>query len=334
MKRLSRVAASTKTRYVRKYEMEKQVDTIIIGSGVAGLSAALYAARYELSTIVIGDMLGGATASAWIIENYPGYESIDGYDLVVKMRDQVEKIGVEIVADRVTDIKKSGSTLEITTETGKTFNTKTVIFTMGAARKKLGLAREDELALGKGIHYCTTCDGPLYKGKTIGIVGAGDAAVKGMSLAVQYADKIYSFVRGDQFKAEPVNYERIKEHIDSGKIEVRFHEEVAEFLGTERLSGVRLKSGKEVTLDGLFIEIGATPEVELAVKMGVELDNYGYISVNNMMETNVEGIYAAGDTTNFFGHFKQVITASAMGSVAATSAFKHATGNIAQVEGN
>lgn len=334
MKRYSRVAASAKTRYVRKYEMEKQTDVLIIGSGVAGLSAALYSARYELSTVVIGDMLGGATASAWIIENYPGYESIDGYDLVVKMRDQVEKIGVEVMADRVTMIDKQGSRFQLTTETGKIFSAKTVIFAMGAARKKLGLAREDELALGKGIHYCTTCDGPLYKGKTIGIVGSGDAAVKGMSLAVQYADKIYSFVRGDQFKAEPVNYERIKGHVESGKIEVMFHEEVAELLGTERLSGVKLKSGKEIALDGLFVEIGAIPEVELAVQMGVELDHYGYINVNNMMETNIDGLYAAGDTTNFFGHFKQVITASAMGSVAATSAFKYATGNLIETEAN
>jgi thioredoxin reductase (NADPH) len=306
--------------------MEKPFDTLIIGSGVAGLSAGLYAARYELSTIIIGDLLGGATASAWIIENYPGYESIDGYDLVVKMRQQVEKLGGKIVADKVTDIQKVGPIFGLTTASGQKFKTKTVIFATGAARKKLGLAREDEFSLGKGIHYCTTCDGPLYKGKIIGIVGGGDAAVKGMNLAVQYVDKIYSFVRGDQFKAEPINYDRIKKHIASGKIEVLFGEEVAELLGKEKLSGVKLKSGKEVALDGLFIEIGAIAEVKLAVKIGVELDDYGYIKVNNLMETNIDGVYAAGDTTNFFGHFKQIITACAMGSVAATSAFKHVSG--------
>lgn len=298
-------------------------DVIIIGSGIAGLSASLYSARYELSTVVIGDILGGATSSAWIVENYPGYESIDGYDLIVKIKEQVEKLGVQIATDRVTDINKKDDHFELTTESGQTYQAKTVIFGVGAARRKLGLANEDKFALGKGVHYCTTCDGPLYKGKTIGVVGGGDAAVKGIILAAQYAEKIHVFVRGDQLKAEPINFERIQKDITSGKVEMHYQTQVAELLGDERLTGVKFQDGKELTLDGLFIEIGAIPEVELAVKLGVELDESGYITVNNMMETNVPGLYAAGDTTNFFGHFKQDITAAAMGSVAATSAFKH-----------
>lgn len=304
---------------------DKSIDVVIIGSGVAGLGAALYTARYELSTLVIGDLLGGATSTAWIVENYPGFESIDGYDLVVKMRDQVEKLGVEVISDRVTGIKQNGKNFSLVTDAGKSLEAKTVIFTMGAARKKLGLPKEDEFSLGKGVHYCTTCDGPLYKGKTIGVAGGGDSAVKGMNLAVQYAEKIHAFVRGDKLRAEPVNFDRLEPHIKSGKIEIHFQEEVTELLGNERLTGVKLKSGTEQNLDGLFIEIGAIPEVELAVAMGVNLDEQGYIAVNNMMETNISGLYAAGDTTNFFGHFKQVVTAAAMGSVAATSAFKHIT---------
>lgn len=308
----------------------QQVDVTIIGSGVAGLSAALYAARYELKTLVIGEMLGGATSTAWTVENYPGYESIDGYDLVIKMRDQVTKIGTVIANDKVISIERDGSGFSLKTESGQEVAAKAVIFAMGAARRKLGLAKEDEFSLGKGVHYCATCDGPLYKNKTMGIVGSGDAAVKGMILAAQYAEKIHSFVRGDRLKCEPVNYDRIKRYIDSGKIEVHYEEEVVELLGSERLTGVKLKSGKTETIDGLFIEIGAIPDVELAVKLGVKLDESGYIAVNNMMETNMDGLYAAGDTTNFFGHFKQIITASAMGSVAATSAFKHVTNHVAE----
>lgn len=301
------------------------VDIAIIGSGVAGLGAALYGARYELSTLVIGDMLGGATATAWTVENYPGFESIDGYDLVVKMKEQVEKLGVAIQADRITAITKKDDHFILSTETGSEIQAKTVIFACGAARRKLGLPKEDEFALGKGVHYCTTCDGPLYKGKTMGVVGGGDASVKGMNLAVQYAAQIYAFVREDKLKAEPINYQRLLPHIESGKVKVMYQTELAELLGDQRLTGVKLKNGETVKLDGLFVEIGAIPEVDLAVQLGVELDRYGYIQVNNMMETNVPGIYAAGDTTNFFGHFKQIVTGAAMGSVAATSAFSHLT---------
>lgn len=300
-------------------------DVVIIGSGVGGLSAALYSARYELSTIVIGDFLGGATSTAWTVENYPGFESIDGYDLVVKMKEQVEKLGVELMTDRVVDIERAGDTFILKTETGSSIEAKTVILAVGAARRKLGLQREDEFAKGKGVNYCTTCDGPLYKGKVIGVVGSGDAAVKGMNMASQYASKIYSFVRGDKYKAEPINEERLAQNVAAGKVESVFGVNIVELLGDERLTGVKLDNGQEIKLDGLFIEIGAIPEVELAEKLGVKLDDHGYIAVNNMMETNIEGIYAAGDTTNFFGHFKQIVTAAAMGSVAATSAFKHAT---------
>lgn len=299
------------------------VDVAIIGSGVTGLSAALYAARYEMSCVVIGDFLGGATSTAWTVENYPGFESIDGYDLVVKMRDQVEKLGVALQADRVTDITKTEVGFAITTETNQNVEAKTVIFAPGAARRKLGLPKEEDFALGKGVHYCTTCDGPLYKGKTIGIVGGGDASVKGVNLAVQYAEKIYLIVRDDKLTAEPINYQRAKVQIDAGQVEVLYQNEVAELLGTDRLTGVKFKDGREITLDGLFVEIGAIPDVELAIKLGVELDKHGYIAVNNMMETNVPGIYAAGDTTNFFGHFKQIVTGCAMGSVASTSAFTY-----------
>lgn len=301
-------------------------DVVIIGSGVTGLSAALYSARYELSTLIIGDMLGGATSTAWTVENYPGFEAIDGYDLVVKMKEQVEKLGVAISTDKTVDLKKNDDgTFTITTETEQTINAKTVILAVGAARKKLNLPKEDEFAMGKGVNYCTTCDGPLYKSKKIAVVGGGDSAVKGMNLAAQYADKIYSIVRGDKFKPEPINLVRLQKFIDSGKVEPIFNASVSELLGDERLTGIKLNNGREIELDGLFVEIGAIPEVELAQKIGVELDEYGYIKVNNMMETNVAGVYCGGDATNFFGHFKQIVTGCAMGSVAATSAFKHIT---------
>ncbi|MEK7548373.1 MAG: FAD-dependent oxidoreductase [Patescibacteria group bacterium] len=297
-----------------------QVDILIVGSGMAGLSAALYAGRYELKTLVIGHEFGGATSTAWTVENYPGFKSIDGYDLMIKVKEQVEGVGVKIISDKVVELDKVAAGFVIATEHGEEVTARAIIMANGAARRKLGLPKEGEFAKGKGLHYCTTCDGPLYKGKTIGVVGSGDASVKGMNLAVQYAEKIYSLVRGDKLKAEPINYSRLEPHLGK-EVEVLFKTEVKELLGEDRLTGVKLSNGRELPLDGLFVEIGAVPEVELVQKLGVTLDKYGYIAVNNEMETNIEGILAAGDVTNFFGHFKQDITAAAMGAVAATSAF-------------
>lgn len=298
------------------------LDVLIVGSGMAGLSAAIYAGRYELKTLVIGHEFGGATSTAWTVENYPGFKSIDGYDLMMKVKEQAEAIGVKIITDKVVRLAKTDDGFSLGTEHDQEVNARTIIMANGAARRHLGLPKEEEFAKGKGVHYCTTCDGPLYKGKTIGVVGSGDASVKGMNLAVQYAEKIYAIVRGDKLKAEPINYSRLAPHLGH-KVEVLFKTEVKEFLGSDRLTGVKLSDGRELTLDGLFVEIGAVPEVELVQALGVELDQYGYIAVDNDMKTNVEGILAAGDVTNFFGHFKQDITAAAMGSVAATSAFNY-----------
>ena len=301
-------------------------DVIIVGSGMAGLSAALYSARYELSTLVIGAELGGATSTAWTIENYPGFKAIDGYDLIIKVKEQVEALGAKVVADKIQEITSppagGDGGFKLTGEAGEEYCARSVIFTHGAARRKLNLPKEDDFSLGKGVHYCTTCDGPLYKGKTIAIVGSGDASVKGALLAVQYASKIYMIVRGGELHPEPINAERLKPYIGQ-KVEVLPNSQVKEILGEDRLTGVRISNDKELKLDGLFVEIGAVPEMELVESLEVKLDSHGYVAVNNMMETDVEGVFAAGDATNFFGHFKQDITAAAMGAVAATSAFNY-----------
>lgn len=300
--------------------LEDMVDVAIIGSGMAGLSAALYTARYELSTVVIGAEFGGATSTAWTIENYPGYKAIDGYDLMMKVKEQVEALGVKVIADKIEKITKTDGGFELTGESGEEYRAKSVIFAHGAARRKLRLPKEDDFSQGKGLHYCTTCDGPLYKSKTIAIVGSGDAAVKGALLAGQYTEKIYMIVRGDGLHPEPINAERLKPYLGQ-KVEVLPNKEVKEILGDSRLTGVKLSDGQELKLDGLFVEIGAVPEMALVTSLGVKLDQSGYIAVDNMMETNIEGVLAAGDCTNFFGHFKQDITAAAMGAAAATSAF-------------
>ena len=298
------------------------IDVLIVGSGVSGLSAGLYAGRYGLNTLIVGKMLGGATSKAWTVENYPGFMSIDGFDLITKMKEQVEALEVKIKTDKVTKIEKIGDSFKVTTEEGDFIETKTIILTAGAERRKLGLVKEEEFAKGKGIHYCLTCDGPLYKGKTIAVIGAGNSAVKGLSLAVQYASKIYVIDVVKELNAEKINIDRIQPYIGK-EIELKLGTKVEELLGEDRLTGVKLANGEELKVDGLFVEIGAVSDKNLPDQLGIAVDDEDYIKVNNMMETNISGVYAAGDVTNFFGHFKQIITASAMGTVAATSAFNY-----------
>lgn len=295
---------------------------MIVGSGMAGLSAGLYAGRYELSPLVIGEIFGGATSSAWTIENYPGFLKIDGYDLMTKVKEQVESLGGRIKNDKVEKIEETDGHFVLHLSGGEKIETRTVVLAMGADRRKLGVAKEEEFAKGKGIHYCVTCDGPLYKGKTIAVIGGGDAAIKGLNLAVQYVEKIYVVFLEEKVTAEPVNLKRLEKYIGN-KIEIIPSTSVAELLGDTRLTGAKLTDSRELKLDGLFVEIGAVPAVGIVKELGVKLDEKGYISVNNQMETNIPGIFAAGDTTSFFGSFKQDITAAAMGAVAATSAFRY-----------
>lgn len=297
-------------------------DLVIVGSGAAGLGAAIYAGRYRMKTLVIGKTFGGETASAGAIENYPGFPSVDGYDLMEAMKKQVHVLGVEVLDDEVTGISKDDRCFEVLGSTGA-HRAGAVLFAVGAERRRLGLPNEKELA-GRGVHYCVTCDGPVYTGKTIAMVGGGDASVKGVNLAAEYAERIYLIVRGKEVIAEPINAERMKALGD--KVEVLLETRVEEIVGKEKLEKLILskpfKGSEELVVDGMFVEIGASPQAELAKRLGVELDESGYVKTDNLMRTNVDGIFAAGDVTNHFGRFKQDITAAAQGAVAATSAYE------------
>lgn len=299
-------------------------DLIAIGSGAAGLSAAVYAGRYNMKTLVIGKEFGGETARAGIIWNYPGFKQIDGYDLMAAMRDQAKDLGAEMAEGEVVSVTKENNIFVLTLKDGTRYETRTVLFALGSERKRLGLPNEHELT-SKGIHYCATCDGPLYGGKTIAVVGAGDAAVKAINFIAGYAEKIYVLVRGNNFRAEPVNVEEMKRLGD--KVTILYETEVKAVHGEKFLTGITLSKAHngsaELALDGLFVEIGAQPNTVLAKQVGVTLDPLGYIAVDTMMNTNIPGCYGAGDMTNHFGAFKQDITAAALGAVAATSAFDY-----------
>jgi thioredoxin reductase (NADPH) len=297
-------------------------DLIIIGSGAAGLSAGVYGGRYLMKIAIIDGEFGGGTATAGSIQNYPGVMSIDGYDLMMNMRNQAKNLGCEYINENVTSIKNNNGCFEVVAG-NNTYQASAVILATGARRRQLGLTNEKELT-GLGIHYCITCDAPLYKNKTIAIVGGGDTSVKGANLAAEYAKKIYFIVRGKNIIAEAINYEQLKKLGE--KIEIIFETEIKEIVGKEKLEKLVLSKphngSTDLIVDGAFVEVGILPNNEFAKSVGAELDESGYIKVDNMMRTNVAGFFAAGDVTNFFGRFKQDITAAAMGSVAATSAYE------------
>jgi len=298
-----------------------QYDLAIIGSGAAGLGAALYAGRYRMKTVVIGKDFGGETAKAGTVENYPGVPQVDGYELVGVMKKQAEVLGVDFVSAEAASSVRQSHCFEIAAKS-ITYQAHHIILATGAERRRLGLPNEKELT-GKGVHYCVTCDGPVYSGKTIALVGGGDASVKGANLAAEYVEKIYLIIRGAEVTAEPINLEKLKSL--GNKIEIIPEMEVQEIVGRGKLEKIFLSKefngSRELVVDALFVEVGAVPNVEIAKSLGVTLDERNYIMVDNMMQTNVDGVFACGDAVNHFGAFKQDITAAALGAVAATSAY-------------
>lgn len=298
-------------------------DLVIVGSGAAGLSAALYAKRYNLSVLVFEGEFGGETATAGKIENYPGVMSIDGYDLMKAMKEQGKTLGARFLEERVQKVERHDGYFLVIGEQ-ETVRARTVIFAIGAKRRHLNLPQGEELT-SKGVHYCWTCDGPLYGGKTVAMVGGGDSSVKGVNFLAEYAKKIYLISRNKEVMAEPINLEQMKKLGD--RVEILLETEVKELVGKSRLEKIVLskayKNSAELILDGMFIEIGFDPDQTFAKQLGLEIDQAGYTKVDNLMRTNVLGVFAAGDSTGHFGRFKQDITAAALGAVAATSAYEY-----------
>lgn len=298
-------------------------DLVIVGSGAAGLSAALYARRYNMNVVVFEGEFGGETATAGKIENYPGIMSIDGYDLMKVMKEQGKVLGVQFLGERVAKIERQEMGFLVTGEQ-ETFQAKTVLLAIGSQRRHLGLPKEQELT-GRGVHYCVTCDGPVFAGKTVAMVGGGDSSVKGVNFLGEYAKKIYFIVRGKEIVAEPINFGQMKKLED--KVEVLLETEVQEIIGNTMLEKIVLskeyKGSSELKLDGMFIEVGYDPDQTFAKQLGLETDEAGYTKVDTMMRTSVPGVFGAGDATNHFGRFKQDITAAALGAVAATSAYEY-----------
>ena len=298
-------------------------DVLILGQGASAYAAALYAARYQIRPILFGAVFGGETATGGLIENYPGFPEIDGYELMMKFREQAEKYEVPIVDEDVAKIERLDDCFQATTSEGGVYTGVSVILGVGRERRRLGLEHEYEWT-GKGVSFCATCDAPLHRGNAVGVVGGGDSAVKGAVLLGKYADQVYIVYRQDRFsRPEAVNVQQMEAQANVHPI---FNANVVELTGADGLEGVVLdreyEGSRDLKLDGIFIEIGADPRVDLPNQLGVALNDLDEVIVDKWGATNVEGVFAAGDLTDASGDLKQTITASAQGAVAATSAYE------------
>jgi len=301
------------------------IDLAIIGAGPAGLAAATYASRYGLETIVIGELVGGMITEAYEVHNFPAHERITGVELASRMESQVKSLGVKIIPSIVNGITVSGGGFMVSAQGiddgGGVFARKLIIAT-GGEKKKLGIPREQEL-IGRGISYCATCDGPLFRDRVVGVVGGGDAALTSALMLSKYAKHVYIICRKERFlRAQPAWVTQVEK--ESKKITPIFNSKIAKLLGEKTLKGVVLEgggSGRELELDGLFVEdgIGSTPASSLAKSLGAATDENGFVIVDRFQKTNVKGVFAAGDVTN--NPLKQALTAASGGAVAAYSAY-------------
>lgn len=297
-------------------------DLIIIGSGPAGYTAAIYAARAQLKPLMIASSVepGGELMKTTEVENFPGFpEGLMGPDLMANFQAQAERFGTEILFDDVVEVDLKGEVKIVKIGGGETFEAKSVIISTGAAYRELGLPREKELS-GHGVSWCATCDGFFFREKTIAVVGGGDSAMEEANFLTKFASKVYVIHRRDSLKASKIMQQRA---FDNPKIEFIWNSAVAELQGDKNLTGVVLEdtvSGekRELAIDGLFIAIGNDPRVWL-VENQVELTDEKFIKVDGRSSrTSLPGVFAAGDVID--PTYRQAITAAGSGCVAALDA--------------
>ncbi len=301
---------------------------IIIGSGPAGYTAAIYAARANLAPLVIASSVefGGELMKTTEVENYPGFvDGIMGPDLMMNMQKQAERFGAEIVYDDVTSVELAGEVKKVTLGNGDVHEALAIIYATGSAYRKLGIDDETRLS-GYGVSWCATCDGAFFRQKEIAVVGGGDSAMEEATFLTRFADKVYVIHRKDSLRASKAMQDRA---FNDPKIEFLFNKEVAHIYGDQLVTGVGLLDtvdGSETTLDlsGLFIAIGADPRTHL-VHGQLDLTEFGTIAVDGRSSrTNLTGVFAAGDVID--PTYRQAVTAAGSGTVAALDAEHYLAG--------
>ena len=293
-------------------------DVIILGAGPAGLTAGIYAARGGLNAVIVeSKAVGGQAALTAEIENYPGFESVSGFELVSLIQAQCERLGVAFVYDNPVNVSLDGNIKSVETAYSGVLEARAVIIATGAMPRTLGLPRESAL-MGGGVSYCATCDGAFFKGKAVAVVGGGNTAAEDALYLEKFASSVTLIHRRDALRADAILAKRIAE----STVKVAWDSVVTQLNGENKLSSVTLKNVKtgelgDLPVSGLFVAVGQTPATE-GLK-GVELDG-GYIVTDEEMRTSLPGVFAAGDVRK--KTLRQVVTATADGAIAAESAIK------------
>lgn len=302
-------------------DLTKVYDVAVIGAGPAGLAAAIYAVRKNLATILIAFDLGGQLGTTYEVANYPGFQLITGPDLVQKFFAHVQQYGIEqLIGEKVIGMQGDGRVKVIKTASGREICAKTVIITTGAQKRKLNIPGEKELA-GRGVVYCSTCDGPLFKGLRIAIIGGGNSGLEAAIEMDGIAKQVYLISRGE-WSGDEILQDKVAA---AKRVTVLKYHEPVEVHGTERAEGLTIKntqSGetRRLEVEGVFIEIGLFPNTDFALDL-VETNERGEIKVDRHGRTGVRGLFAAGDATD--GHDKQIIIAAGEGATAALAAFEY-----------
>jgi thioredoxin reductase (NADPH) len=304
-------------------------DLVIVGSGPAGYTAAIYAARAQLKPIVYEGSVtaGGALMNTTEVENFPGFaDGVMGPELMESMRKQVERFDAKIITDDIVEMKLTGDIKELTDGSGNTVKAKAVILAMGSAYKEIGLKNEKRLS-GRGVSWCATCDGFFFRDQVIAVVGGGDSAMEEANFLTKFASKVVLVHRRDSFRASKIMIERAS---NNPKIEFLFNHEVVDVLGEDKVTGLKLKNtvtGEESSKDftGLFVAIGHLPRSELVAKQ-VELNSEGYVQVEGRStKTKIPGVFACGDLVDYT--YRQAITAAGSGCQAALDAERFLSGH-------
>ena len=305
-------------------------DLIIIGAGPAGLTSSIYASRYKLNHLVIGNIFDGAMTKAHLVENWPGEKSIKGYDLIMKFYEHAKSLGAEIIQKNIVEVKTENeinsslrSHFIIKTENNKTYETKSLLVALGTKSKKLNIPGEDKF-LGKGVSYCAVCDGAFFKNKIVGVVGGSNSAAMAAMMLSEHASNVFVIYRREPLRCEPIIAEKLEKN---SKVKIIYNTNITTIGGGKRVEFIELDNKYEgekiLKLDGLFIEAGSIPFASLVGKLGVKTDQNGFIIIDQNGATNIEGVYAAGDITNGSNGLRQIITAASEGAIAATSVYKY-----------
>jgi len=304
-------------------------ELVIVGSGPAGYTAAIYAARAQLKPIIYEGSVtaGGALMNTTEVENFPGFaDGVMGPELMESMRKQVERFDAKIITDDIVEMKLTGDVKELTDGSGNTVKAKAVILAMGSAYKEIGLKNEKRLS-GRGVSWCATCDGFFFRDQVIAVVGGGDSAMEEANFLTKFASKVVLVHRRDSFRASKIMIERATAN---PKIEFLFNHEVVDVLGEDKVTGLKLKNtvtGEESSKDftGLFVAIGHLPRSELVAKQ-VELNSEGYVQVEGRStKTKIPGVFACGDLVDYT--YRQAITAAGSGCQAALDAERFLSGH-------